>query len=302
MQFDIESRAKPVLKWAGGKSGLLTQLVGNFPKTFSRFVEPFMGGGAVAFALKEGVPAVLNDANCELVNLYTVVRDRQRDLMLELDKLKYTYSEEFFYNLRKENPKDNVKRAARTVFLNKAGFNGLYRQNSKGQFNVPFGKRAVCPALYDSENISKVANRLATADLRNEDFELILAEAGPGDLVYCDPPYEPLSVTSSFNSYTGGGFSQGEQVRLRDACIAAAERGAVVAVSNSSADFIKTIYSEWDVRTVSAKRAINSKGNGRGEIEEVLVFLEVPGTLSGPTYSRDQRVSLDLQSSQTALT
>jgi len=272
--FDIERRAKPVLKWAGGKSALLPQLIKHFPKSFERLIEPFMGGGAVGFALREGQRALLNDMNPELVNLYSVIRDRPEDLMVSLDALSEKYSEEFFYQLRKERPTLDVVRAARTVFLNKTGFNGLYRQNSKGEFNVPFGKRVECPALYDRENIARVSNHLKLADLRNEDFGSILEAAGAGDFVYCDPPYEPLSSTSSFNSYTGGGFSQSEQARLRDACADAAKRGAIVAVSNSSAPFIKDLYSEWDVRSVSARRAINSKGSSRGEIEEVLVILD----------------------------
>lgn len=271
--FNTENRAKPVLKWAGGKSSLLNQLVQHFPAKFDRFIEPFLGGGAVAFSLREGVPTVLNDTNPELVNLYCVIRDFPSDLMQELNKLALEYSENFYYELRSRIQGTNIERAARTVFLNKTGFNGLYRQNSKGGFNVPFGKRAQCPGLYDRGNVLNVSKRLALAHIRNEDFEALLNTAVAGDFVYCDPPYEPISVTSSFNNYTSGGFSQCDQRRLARACKTAAERGAIVAVSNSSVPFIKEIYSDWDMRTMSARRSINSKGTARGEIEELLIIL-----------------------------
>lgn len=273
--FQYEMRAKPVLKWAGGKSALFPQLLEHFPQSARRFIEPFLGGGAVGFALREGQQALLNDSNPELVNLYTTIRDAPCELMAALDVLSKNYSSDFFYALRKECPAQAVERAARTVFLNKTCFNGLYRQNKKGEFNVPFGKRDECPELYDHKNILKVARLLQRVELRNEDFGVILSEAGKGDFVYCDPPYEPLSSSSSFNSYTGGGFSRSEQVRLRDACVNAACRGAIVAVSNSSAPFIKELYAQWDVRFLQSRRAINSKGGGRGAIEEVLVILDI---------------------------
>jgi DNA adenine methylase len=270
--FDLVNRAKPVLKWAGGKSQLLPQLLEHFPGRFDRLIEPFLGGGAVALALKPGVPAVLNDGNAELINLYQVIRSSPRELMNALDRLSALYSEDFYYKVRSEVPADLIEQAARTVFLNKTGFNGLYRQNSKGGFNVPFGKRELCPALYDVENLMAVSIRLKTAELQHGDFEGAIAAARRGDFVYCDPPYEPLSRTSSFNAYTGGGFSQSEQARLRAVCLEAARRGVTVAISNSAASFILDLYAQDDVRKVSAKRSINSKGNGRGEIDEVLVF------------------------------
>jgi len=294
-QFDLQGRARPVLKWAGGKSALLPQLIENFPTTFDRFIEPFMGGGAVGFALREGRRAILNDTNPEIINLYRVIRDTPTDLMRGLDALSQKYSEEFYYLLRAQCPESDVAKAARTVFLNKTGFNGLYRQNSKGGFNVPYGKRTECPALYDRENLARVSVHLALADLRNEDFGSVLDSARKGDFVYCDPPYEPLSATSSFNSYTSGGFSRSEQTRLRDACAAAAARGAIVAVSNSSAPFIKELYADWDVRSVSARRAINSKGSARGEIKEVLVILDSAVARTARPARIDVTVSLDLQ-------
>lgn len=263
--------ARPVLKWAGGKRALLSQLVPLFPSTFERYVEPFVGGGAVFFSVARGAPARVNDLNPELVNLYTVLRDDPRGLMAALDTLSACYSEAFYYSLRGRLPSSPLEAAARTVFLNKTGFNGLYRQNAKGLFNVPFGKRAKCPELYDAGNLLAASACLGRALLTNVDFESVLDDCGAGDFVYCDPPYEPLSDTSSFNAYSAGGFPREEQRRLRDACLRAVARGARVALSNSSAPYIHDLYASCDVRPIRARRAINSVGSARGEVEEVLV-------------------------------
>ena len=169
--FAHDTKAKPVLKWAGGKSGPLVQLIEYFPPRFTRYVEPFVGGAAVFLSLDPKVPAVINDSNADLIELYRVVRDVPSDLMTELDKLATKYSEEFFYRVRAEMPKNTIKRAARMVFLNKTGFNGLYRLNSKGKFNVPFGKRVKCPALYKKENLLSVSARLRSSEIYNSDFE-----------------------------------------------------------------------------------------------------------------------------------
>jgi len=272
--FTIENRVRPILKWAGGKSGLLPQLMKYFPPTFNRLVEPFVGGGAVFFALQSGVPALINDGNQELIELYTVVRDSPEDLMKALDKMAAQYSESFYYTLRSQNPKSAVHRAARTVFLNKTGFNGLYRQNRQGVFNVPFGKRVACPLLYDRENLLLASLHLRNVSIENVDFEEIIDTTGEGDFVYCDPPYEPFSSTASFTAYKASGFSQDDQQRLKNAVLRATERGAYAVISNSTVDFILNLYNGWDVRRVFARRAINSNGNGRGEIAEVLIVRE----------------------------
>lgn len=272
--FTIENRVRPILKWAGGKSGLLPQLMEHFPPTFNRLVEPFVGGGAVFFALQSGVPALINDGNQELIELYTVVRDSPEDLMKALDKMAAQYSEAFYYTLRSQNPKSAVHRAARMVFLNKTGFNGLYRQNRQGVFNVPFGKRVACPLLYDRENLLLASLHLRNVSIENVDFEEIIDTTGEGDFVYCDPPYEPFSSTASFTAYKASGFSQDDQQRLKNAVLRATERGAYAVISNSTVDFILNLYNGWDVRRVFARRAINSNGNGRGEIAEVLIVRE----------------------------
>jgi DNA adenine methylase len=285
MVLDIPNRTKPIIKWAGGKSTLLPQFLPCFPADCKRYIEPFTGGGAVFFALGKGVKAIINDSNQEITNLYKTTRDKAQLLMSELDKLAAEYSEEFYYELRNRNPNCQIQRAARTVFLNKTGFNGLYRQNSKGGFNVPFGKRPKCPELYERQNLLEASQRLQRAEIKNQDFEEILDQAQASDLVYCDPPYEPLNRTSSFNAYQANGFSRDEQTRLRDACIRASKRGARVLISNSSAEFILDLYNEFDIKMVSAKRAINSNGELRGEINEVLVVMNSKSCTKAKTDS-----------------
>ncbi len=275
-----EKRIKPVIKWAGGKSSLLPQLLPLFPERYSRYVEPFLGGGAVFFSLRQSATSLLNDRNPELIELYATVRDFPIPLMAELDAMAKMYSEDFYYSLRKQTPETQIMRSARTILLNKSGFNGLYRQNSKGSFNVPFGKRERCPRLYDKENLLRASAALQHATLQSLDFENVIDQAEKGDFVYCDPPYEPLSPTSSFNTYQGCGFAQDHQRRLKDACRRAQDRGAFVVISNSSADFIKELYSDCDIRQISARRAINSKGNGRGEIQELAILLPPVASIS----------------------
>ena len=274
--FDSDYRAKPVIKWAGGKSSLMPSMMPRFPSRFSRYFEPFLGGGAVFLSLDAPVRSFVNDRNPEIYLLYLVIRDQSPALMKLLDRYSLQYSEEFYYRLRAQRPRDPVRRAARTLFLNKTGYNGLFRLNSRGGFNVPFGKRVRCPRLYDAQNLALVANRLRKARLTNWDFEKVIARAGKGDFVYCDPPYEPLSPTSSFNSYCAGGFSRVEQARLKAACEAAALRGAYIAVSNSTAPFILELYRGWQIHKILARRSINSKGGSRGAIHEMLAILDGP--------------------------
>lgn len=267
-------KTKPILKWVGGKSSVITQIQPFFPKHPNRYFEPFLGGGAVFFNQNFSCDCFLNDSNSELIELYEVVRDTPSHLMKNLDELAIKYSEQFYYKIRGEIPLSKIARGARTVFLNKTGFNGLYRQNSKGGFNVPFGKRALCPALYDPQNLMRASEALKNATLTSLDFESVINQAEAGDFVYCDPPYEPLSRTSSFNSYQSGGFSQEDQRRLKNVCVEAQKRGVNVIISNSSADFIKNLYSNCTVELISARRSVNSKGGGRGKINEVVVILE----------------------------
>jgi DNA adenine methylase len=271
--FLLNKKTTPLLKWAGGKSSLLPQLTRYFPEKFSRYIEPFLGAGSVFFSLEHSGNVLLNDVNPELIHLYETVRDYPLQLCKELDGFSQKYSEEFYYDLRKNISTDPVARAARTLFLNKSGYNGLYRLNSNGSFNVPFGKRPHCPKLYDLENIKKVSIKLKTASLHNESFEKLLSIAQAGDFVYCDPPYAPVSPTSAFTSYTSKGFTKEDQVKLKLECENAVARGAFVAVSNSNAPFIRKLYERWNVVEIKARRAINSKGEKRGELIETLSYL-----------------------------
>lgn len=271
--FSLEEKSRPILKWAGGKSSLLPQLLKYFPEHFDRYLEPFLGGGAVFLSLAKSTPAIVNDCNKELYELYSVLRDNPKEVALVLDYYSKEYSEEFYYALRINMPKSEIEKVARTIFLNKTGFNGLYRKNTKGFFNVPFGKRKFCPSLYEHSNLLAVSDRLKQCEIYNLDFEEILAMARPGDFIYCDPPYEPLSSTASFNAYTGNRFGQNEQIRLKEACVKAARRGAFVAISNSSSAFILDLYKDFNLQKLYANRVINSDGQKRGQIEEVLVLM-----------------------------
>jgi DNA adenine methylase len=272
MIINPETRSRPIIKWAGGKTGLLQDFSLRFPNSCQRFLEPFLGGGAVFLSLSEGIPALVNDCSPELYNLYRVVRDQPEELMSALDDMTPFYSESFYYLVRGWPATPDVAGAARTMFLNKTGFNGLYRLNSRGFFNVPFGKRPTCPSLYDRQDILAMSQRLANATLTCEDFEAVLDRTGEGDFVYCDPPYHPVSKTSSFNSYGARGFSAKQQERLRDSCLRAVERGAAVAVSNSHCKFTEELYRDFECYVTKARRSINSKGAKRGEIPELMAL------------------------------
>jgi len=261
---------KPLLKWAGGKTSLIPQLRKHFPSQFERYVEPFLGGGAIFFSLYGDKKAIINDLNSEITSFYEVVRDRPQDLMDCLDGFGAMYSERFYYELRGKKLRGRVQRAARTLFLNKTCFNGLYRQNAQGDFNVPFGKRDRMPKLYDREQVLSLSEILKKVNLTNQDFETVLDMTREGDFVYCDPPYEPISPTSSFRNYTSGGFQKEDLIRLHDACNQAIKRGVRVALSNSDSPFVRKVFKNWRLVPLSCRRPINSKGLGRGPVREIL--------------------------------
>jgi DNA adenine methylase len=280
--FALERRARPIVKWAGSKSNCLSRLVSCFPGTFGRYIEPFVGSGAVFLALSPEVPVLLNDANQELMAMYRAIRDRPLDLMLALDKLGKEYSEDFYYRLRDQPATEPVAAAARFIFLNKTCFNGLYRTNSRGEFNVPFGKRKRCPALYERAVLLEVAFRLRGAQIFCTDFEAVVDSAERGDLVYCDPPYLPSSDTACFSEYTPGGFGWEDHIRLREASRRAAERGAHVVISNSAVPFIREFYSGWSVDELEVPRRINAKADRRGLVRDVVVRPTYGSALSMP--------------------
>ncbi len=277
----LTPKAKPFVKWVGGKRQLLQQFqdMGVFPpKGFDSnthtYFEPFVGGGAVFFELLSH-RAYLSDVNGELVTTYNVIKDDVDSLIDSLKK--HSYDKEHYYRMREKDPStlSDVEIASRFIFLNRTGFNGLYRVNKSGKFNVPFGD-SKNPRICDEVNLKKVSEALRGVHINKEDYKTVLKRAKKGDFVYFDPPYHPVSKTAAFTSYTSNGFGEKEQIELRDTFVELHKRGCFVMLSNSDAPFIRKIYSEIKdknitIHTVSAGRAINSKGSGRGKISEVLV-------------------------------
>ena len=263
----------PILKWAGGKGQLLGPILARLPVRIERYHEPFVGGAAVFFALAEErrfKSAVLADRNAGLIELYGVVRDHVDALIARLGV--HRYEEAYYYEVRAQAPEalDPVQRAARLLFLNRTGFNGLYRVNSKGLFNVPFG-RYTNPRICDEPGLRRASAALTNVALRVADFEDVVAEAGPADAVYFDPPYYPLSPSSSFTAYDPYPFREPEQERLARVHRALGERGVFSLLSNSDTPFTRALYDGLDVETVEATRKINSVASKRGKITELLV-------------------------------
>ena len=266
----------PVLKWAGGKRQLLQEISKHIPKKFFTYYEPFLGGGAVLFHLQPG-KAVVNDINEELINVYHVIRDNVEELIKSLKKHKnekgyYYMIRELDRDKEKYNQLSNIEKASRIIFLNKTCFNGLFRVNSQGQFNVPFGKYKNAN-IVDEPTLRAVSNYFNKAKItfKCTDFEEAVKGISKGDFVYFDPPYDPVSNTSSFTGYDINGFDKEEQKRLKELCDKIDRRGVKFLLSNSATDFILDLYKDYNVTIVQARRPINSKGNRRGEVDEVLV-------------------------------
>jgi DNA adenine methylase len=263
-------RAAPFIKWVGGKTSLLPELLKHVPGRLRRYHEPFVGGGALFFAVAPR-RALLNDNNPELVHCYQQVRD---DVYGVLDALaRHVYQRTHFEAVRALEPLrlPAAARAARFIFLNKTCFNGLWRVNRAGRFNVPFG-RYKNPRFADPASLITASHALRGVEIRHSPFEEALALAAPGDFVYLDPPYDPVSPTASFASYTAGGFTWEDQKRLAHACIVLNRRGVRFLLSNSATDRIRALYSGFEQRMVRAPRFINSKADGRGHVDELLVF------------------------------
>lgn len=267
----------PVLKWVGGKRQLLPQIVPLLPRDFNRLVyyEPFIGGGAVLFA-QQPKKAVISDYNAELINVYRVVRDNPDELLECLGRHENT--EQHYYHVRGQDRDPlfcnltNVEKAARVIFLNKTCYNGLYRVNNAGEFNVPYGYYKK-PNIVNAPVIKAVSRYLREnqIEIENGDFEEVLSSVSPKSFVYLDPPYHPISQTSNFTGYVQGGWSALEQIRLRDVCLKLHNIGARFLLSNSSSPFIRELYESFNITTVSALRAVNSDGNKRGSVDEVLI-------------------------------
>lgn len=272
--------AQPFLKWAGGKSQLLAQFDPYFPESIASYCEPFVGGGAVFFHLKARFPAMevcLYDNNAELINCYQVVRDQVQELMRLLDEHLKEFQaggERYFYLVRSQHDLiDPLKRAGRMIFLNKTCYNGLWRVNGRGEFNVPIGSyKPEKVSLYDPSNLLAASRELQGAQIAVQDFRHTLRVTRRGQFVYVDPPYVPLSPTSNFTSYTKEDFGKPEQEELAALFADAARRGVRLMLSNSDTPFVRKLYAEFTIKTVSARRAVNSDAAKRGRISEVIVL------------------------------
>jgi len=260
---------RPFVKWAGGKSQILGHLLGCVPPRFGRYYEPFVGGGALFFALLPE-DAVISDSNEELINAYLVIRDHVEELIESLKK--HRNEEDYYYAVREQDPDklSPVERASRFIYLNKTCYNGLWRVNSRGKFNVPFG-RYKNPRICDEENLRAVSRALQGVSILCCDFEEAVANAGPGDFVYFDPPYYPLSETARFTQYTREDFGPEEHARLARVFKELDKRGCFVLLSNSDTEFVRSLYAGYNIRPVQANRCINCKGDRRKGVTELLI-------------------------------
>ena len=269
----LEKETYPIVKWVGGKRQLMFELLKNMPKSYNRYFEPFIGGGALFFELQPN-NAYISDMNEELINLYTVVRENVYELIADLSK--HEVSKEYFLEIRNLDRTDeyknlsNVQRASRFIYLNRTCFNGLYRVNSQGQFNVPFGNYKN-PRIIDENNLLNCSELLKNTEIKCADFSEILTKAKKGDFIYFDPPYVPLNETSSFTSYTKDGFDMDMQFKLREVCDELDSMGVMFMLSNSDTKFVNELYSNYEIKKVFASRAVNANAEGRGKITEVLV-------------------------------
>lgn len=271
-------KGKPFVKWAGGKRQILDKLIKYVPEDFNTYYEPFVGGGALFFELSPK-NAVINDSNEELINVFRCIKDEEKltKMCNELNHHEANHSEEYYYKIRnidrdknKFNRLSDYKRAARTIYLNKACFNGLYRVNSKGEFNVPFGKKLKVNT-YEGQNIGIIHAYLNFNNIKilSIDFEEAVKDAKEGDFIYFDPPYD--SDTYTFNSYTEDGFSKDEQIRLSNVFKNLSDRGCYVMLSNHNTILINELYKDFYIHKITAKRNINSNGKKRGKVEEVII-------------------------------
>ncbi|MDR2855463.1 MAG: DNA adenine methylase [Methanomicrobiales archaeon] len=287
--------ATPILKWAGGKTQIISELSRRFPKKLlsgeiTSYLEPFIGGGAVFFYVMQHFSvrsAVISDLNSDLILLYKVVKSDFASLSDELASFKEQYQtldadarEAWYYQKRDDfnrGEMSQTSRAAHLILLNRLCFNGLYRVNQNGMFNVPFGKYT-SPRIYDLDNLAAVCSLLSGVTILHEDFEEMISYVRKDTFVYCDPPYRPLNRTSSFTQYSRDGFSDAEQIRLHSFFQRCDEIGAHIMLSNSdptnldpSDSFFDDLYAEYYIERVPAKRMINSAGNKRGFVNELII-------------------------------
>ena len=265
----------PFLKWVGGKRQIMPAIEQHLPKGIKSYIEPFIGGGAVFFHLQPK-NAIINDFNAELINVYHVIKNDIENLILDLGKHKN--ETQYFYRIRAlDRTKEfmnlsSVERASRIIYLNKTCYNGLYRVNNSGEFNSPFGKYKN-PNIVNDPTLRAVNLYLNSNNVRieNTDYETILKKADKNSFVYLDPPYHPVSESSNFTGYIQGGWDESDQIRLKEACDLLNQKKIKFLQSNSCTDFIKELYADYHIHIIKANRAINSDGEKRGEVEELLI-------------------------------
>ena len=270
---------KPFVKWAGGKRQLMAELEKNFPTKFGTYLEPFLGGGAVMFDLLTKAPNLkcnVSDLNSDLVLTYVTIRDRSEKLIESLENHSKNYHKDstgYYYEVRKQEPKNQIDKASRLLFLNKTCFNGLYRVNSKGKFNVPLG-RYTNPNIVNRENLQAVSKILQSEKIKIacRDFSSIIKDAKKGDFVYFDPPYQPVSDTANFTSYTHRDFTEDDLERLADLANQLNSKGCYVMLSNSNSKTVKKLFSsKWKIKEIKANRAINSNSQKRTGHKEIII-------------------------------
>lgn len=271
---------KPFVKWAGGKRQLIPILNENLPETFGTYFEPFLGGGALLFHIlteRTKPKCVISDLNSELVLSYVTIRDRVDALIASLKNHEKSYqrnSKSYYYSVRGSRPRSDIEKTSRLIFLNRTCFNGLYRVNSKGHFNVPQG-RYTNPNIVNEDNLRSVSSilRSSKTSVKCRDFAAVLRDSKKGDLVYFDPPYQPISDTANFTSYTNKDFSYEDLCRLAELCMKLDSKGCKVLLSNSHSDKVADMFSAkpWRISKIQANRAINSNGKKRTGHFELLI-------------------------------
>ena len=274
--------SRPFLKWAGGKSQLLRQFEQLFPQSFKRYYEPFVGSAAVFFHLRStdrSADARLSDSNSELIDCYKAVRDCRPRLCRKLAIHGMQHSTDYYYMIRNTGPNrlGFAARAARTIYLNKTCFNGLYRVNKSGKFNVPIGKYTNPPIL-NIKLLTSASIALQGVGLEVADFRKLPTMVQKGDFVYIDPPYQPSSLTSYFTSYTSSDFGENDQRDLVFTVKQLSALGASVMVSNSETQFVRDLYKDFQIHRVTTSRAINSNPKKRGQTPEVVMTNYTPNS------------------------
>jgi DNA adenine methylase len=288
------AQPRPFVKWAGGKSTVIAEIARRLPpaESLERYIEPFVGGGAMFFWIREIFPRLrcrIADRNHVLVSTYLAIRDGVDEVIEELRRHADAHSEEHFYAVRRLQPSRPAEQAALFIYLNRTCYNGLWRVNRRGEFNVPLGRYAN-PRILDEQNLRRVSQILRGAEILCADFEEAVADCRPGDLVYFDPPYHPLSATSRFTTYTAHGFDEEEQERLARVFWTSRNKGAAVLLSNSDTEWVRGLYEKMDppprIDRVRVPRSINSKGIGRGAIDELLLWTPGDGGTAGEADDR----------------